>query len=60
MILAKDVLRVLEERIPLRAPEIDWSDRVIWVYAGQRKTVELVKQIIADLEEAPPGHVIKQ
>jgi hypothetical protein len=52
MVRAEDVVKYLETVIPLRAPDIKWSDREIWMYAGQRKTIDLIYARIAELEEA--------
>ena len=32
----------LEQRFPERCPDIDWEDRKIWFYAGQREVVRFL------------------
>jgi hypothetical protein len=38
------LLRELEVRIPEKCPELSFTDREIWFYAGQRAVVRLLKE----------------
>jgi hypothetical protein len=33
----------LDARFPARCPDIEWPDRQVWHYAGQRAVVEFLK-----------------
>lgn len=41
--IPKQLLDDLEARFPPRCPDIEWTDRQIWHYAGQRSVVEFLK-----------------
>ena len=41
------LVEALDERIPERCPDPDWSEREIWMYAGKR---ELVNFLISELK----------
>lgn len=40
--IPKQLLEDLNQRFPPRCPEMDWTDRQIWFYAGQRAVVEFL------------------
>jgi len=42
----EDLVKDLEDRFPDRCPGIEWSDRQIWFYAGQRAVVEFLKKAL--------------
>jgi hypothetical protein len=41
--VSKALLEALEERFPERCPEIDWEDRRIWFYSGQRELIKFLR-----------------
>ena len=45
--IPQPLIKALNERFPERCPDIDWEDRRIWLYAGQR---ELVKFLITEFD----------
>jgi len=52
----KVMLQFLEAAIPLRAPNLDWSDRKVWFYAGQRAVLDLINsKLNEETPLAPPG-----
>lgn len=38
------LLKKLNDSIPERCPELDWTDRMVWFYAGQRSVVRLLEK----------------
>lgn len=49
--LSSELISYLDELIPNRLPELDWSDRRIWFEAGRRSLVDtLVKSLETDEE----------
>lgn len=43
-----ELLKILEEKIPLRVPTLVMTDRQIFYYVGQRSVIDLIKVIIED------------
>lgn len=43
-----EVLKILEDRVPLRVPELSWTDRQIFFYAGQRNVIDQIYQLLED------------
>jgi hypothetical protein len=41
--IPKDLLDNLDARFPPRCPGLDWPDRVVWHYAGQRSVIDFLK-----------------
>jgi len=46
--ISDGLIKALEQRIPERCPDMDWEDRRIWFYAGQR---EVVRFLTSEFEE---------
>lgn len=44
----EELLKILEQKIPLRVPTLSMSDRQIWYYVGQRSVIDLIKSLIED------------
>jgi len=40
----------LNEMIPEKCPEIDWTDRQIWHYRGMRQVVKMLTSHLEDLK----------
>jgi hypothetical protein len=38
------LLKALNNSIPERCPELDWTDRMVWFYSGQRSVVRLLEK----------------
>lgn len=43
-----ELLKILEEKIPLRVPTLVMTDRQIFYYVGQRSVIDLIRVIIED------------
>jgi len=41
--LSRDLIDVLDARFPLRLPDINDSEREIWLKVGQRKVIDFLK-----------------
>jgi len=50
------LIQVLNERIPERCPEPDWSDREIWIYAGKRQLVTFLTEEL----KAQENNIVKE
>jgi hypothetical protein len=51
---ASDILKMLEDKIPLRSPDLRWSEKEVWFYAGQRAVINLIRFMIEQDEEEIP------
>jgi hypothetical protein len=47
----KVLLEELDRRFPDKCPEISFTDREIWFYAGQRSVVRLLKEKFREQNE---------
>ncbi len=45
------LLKELDGRIPEKCPELSFTDREIWFYAGQRAVVRLLKEKFEEQNE---------
>ena len=43
--IEKALIDRLQELFPERCPEESWTDRQIWIYAGQRNVVRMLQSI---------------
>lgn len=50
-VVPKDLLDALDARFPERCPEPEWSDREIWIRAGERRVVRFLKRICEQQNE---------
>lgn len=50
-VVPKDLLDALEVRFPERCPEPEWSDREIWIRAGERRVVRFLKRVFEQQNE---------
>lgn len=52
-----DLIEALDTLFPLRAPDITWADRQIWVEVGQRRIVDFLREKLrvqeANIMETP-------
>lgn len=46
-----DLIDQLDKTIPEKCPDPEMSDREIWLYAGQRKLIRLLKRLREEAEE---------
>jgi hypothetical protein len=57
--IPQDLLNDLNNRYPERTPEVDWSDRDIWLRAGERRVIrflnEQFKRQNENILEGPSG-----
>lgn len=44
-LIPKILLDELNERYPERSPELEWSDREIWLRAGERRVIRLLNEM---------------
>jgi len=42
--ISNELVEDLDKRFPEKCPSIEWTDRQIWFYAGQRAVVEFLKK----------------
>lgn len=42
--ISNELVEDLDKRFPEKCPGIEWTDRQIWFYAGQRAVVEFLKK----------------
>jgi hypothetical protein len=49
--IPQDLLDDLNRRYPERCPEVDWSDRDIWIKAGERRVIRLLNDMFARQQE---------
>jgi hypothetical protein len=42
--VSEGLLKALNNSIPERCPELDWTDRMVWFYSGQRSVVRLLEK----------------
>jgi hypothetical protein len=42
--IPQDLLDDLNRRYPERCPEVDWSDRDIWLKAGERRVIRFLNE----------------
>lgn len=42
-IVPQAVVEWLETLVPLRTPDLEWSDRKVWHYTGQRELVTFLR-----------------
>jgi hypothetical protein len=45
------LLKELESRIPEKCPELSFTDREVWFYAGQRALVRLLREKFREQNE---------
>ena len=53
--LDRALIEALDERVPERCPDPSWSDREIWIYAGKRELIRLLKTEL----EAQEDNILK-
>lgn len=46
--ISNELVEFLEASYPERCPEVSWSEREIWIKAGERKLVRRLLQMHAD------------
>ena len=46
--VSKELIDFLDEQFPERTPEMSWSDREIWVKAGERKLVRYLHRLFEE------------
>lgn len=49
-----DLLAELEQRIPLREPELKWSEKETAFYIGQRSVINLIETLLEDEASSIP------
>ena len=54
--LDRALIEALDERVPERCPDPSWSDREIWIYAGKRELIRVLKSEL----EAQENNLIKE
>ena len=40
---AEELIEQLDKMFPEYTPEVDWGDRDIWMYAGKRELIRMLK-----------------
>lgn len=50
-VIPKDLLDVLDAKFPEKCPEVNWSDREIWIKVGQRSVVRHLLKIYEQQNE---------
>lgn len=50
-VLDEALIRVLEELIPERCPDIADDDRAIWTYVGQRQVVRMLRAVYLEQQD---------
>lgn len=40
--ISEGLIKALDQRFPERCPELDWEDRKVWFYTGQREVVRFL------------------
>lgn len=45
------LLKKLDEMVPEKCPDINDSDRAIWMYAGQRQVVRMLHAVYLEQQE---------
>lgn len=51
-LLDEALIKKLEATIPERCPDLIDSDREIWVYAGQRQVVRMLRAVYLEQQDA--------
>ncbi len=63
-LIPKPLLDELNHRYPERYPEMEWSDREVWLKAGERRVVrflnEMYKRQNENILESPLGQVSRE
>ncbi len=49
--LNEDLIHELNRRYPERTPELDWTDRDIWVRVGERRVVRFLNEMFTRQQE---------
>lgn len=49
--LSEELLKVLDEMYPERCPQIQHSEREIWLRAGQRSVVNTLRSVLQEASE---------
>lgn len=52
---SEDLIKKLDELFPEKTPDISWSDREIWSYAGKRELIRLLKASLEKGDESLDG-----
>lgn len=47
----KELVQALDERFPERSPDPEWSDREVWMRAGERRVVRFLLRKLQEQEE---------
>lgn len=50
-VVPQELLEALDRRFPERCPEPEWSDREIWIRAGERRVVRFLKRVFEQQNE---------
>lgn len=50
-VLDEALVRVLEQLIPERCPDIADDDRAIWTYVGQRQVVRMLRAVYLEQQD---------
>ena len=48
---AEELIEQLDKMFPEYTPEVDWNDREIWMYAGKRELIRMLKVWLENADE---------